>query len=287
MKPKMTSVRVLLVDDFEPIRRLIPTILRTPTFEIIGEASNGLEAVQKATELQPDLILLDIGLPQLNGIEVAKRISEVAPYSKILFVSQETSFEVVEVALSLGGYVSKSCIQTDLLPAIESVQRFIGGGLELGDLTDKGKAQAPNRPMPYHFGFDSTNSILQVHLDGFIGAQDVRNCYQSAVKHVAGLSPRSYIVDVSAVTSTTVSSGAIREIGKLPPVLPPQFSSFIVASRNAAFWLMSMVALVGKVTRPNLHVVRNHAAVWAILGIREPRFKRLPDHVDGQAVSSL
>ena len=110
----MSPIRVLVVDDFEPFRRSIHNILSDYSFQIIGQATDGLEAVQKSADLQPDLILLDIGLPQLNGIEAAKQISKVAPHSKILFVSHETDPGVVEIALGLGaGYVSKSCIQRD------------------------------------------------------------------------------------------------------------------------------------------------------------------------------
>ena len=70
----MTSIRVLVVDDFEPLREAIRSILAArPELEIIGEASDGPEAVQKAVELKPDLILLDLGLPTMNGIEVARR----------------------------------------------------------------------------------------------------------------------------------------------------------------------------------------------------------------------
>jgi DNA-binding NarL/FixJ family response regulator len=76
-----------------------------------------LEAVQKALELQPDLILLDIGLPRLNGIEVARRIRKVSPGSKILFVSQESSADAVQEALGTGarGYVVKTDAGTELL----------------------------------------------------------------------------------------------------------------------------------------------------------------------------
>ena len=84
-----SSIRVLVVDDYEPWRRFLRlTLLVLGKLEVVAEIFDGLEAVQKTQELQPDLILLDIGLPNLNGIEVARRIREVSPKSKILFVSE-------------------------------------------------------------------------------------------------------------------------------------------------------------------------------------------------------
>ena len=103
--------RILVVDDYEPWRRFVSTTLqKQPTLQVIGEAVYGLEAVQKAQQLQPDLILLDIGLPTLNGIEAARRIRELSPKSKILFVSENRSWDIVEEALrtGAGGYVVKS-----------------------------------------------------------------------------------------------------------------------------------------------------------------------------------
>jgi len=117
------SLKVLVVDDFEPFRRIVRSILKQRTeFQIIGEASDGLEAVKFAEELQPDLILLDIGLPNLNGMEVARRAHKLAPHAKILFVSQETSSEVAQEAIRLGalGYVQKTRVQSELLPAIDT-----------------------------------------------------------------------------------------------------------------------------------------------------------------------
>ena len=94
-------------------------------FQIIGEASDGFEAVQKAEELQPDLILLDIGLPNLNGIEAARRISAFAPGCRILFLSENRCPTVVQEALHAGactrGYVMKSYAADDLLAALEAV----------------------------------------------------------------------------------------------------------------------------------------------------------------------
>jgi len=95
-----SSIRVLVVDDYEPWRLYFSTTLgKEQRLQVIGEASDGLEAVLQAQELQPDLILLDIGLPTLNGIEAARRVREVSPESKILFVSQESSADVVREAL--------------------------------------------------------------------------------------------------------------------------------------------------------------------------------------------
>jgi DNA-binding NarL/FixJ family response regulator len=101
---------------------------------IVGEASDGLQAVQKAKELQPDLILLDIGLPTINGIEAACRISRLLPAARVLFVSQNNDPDVITAALNSGakGYVHKGNAATDILPAVEAVlsgNRFLSRGL--------------------------------------------------------------------------------------------------------------------------------------------------------------
>jgi DNA-binding NarL/FixJ family response regulator len=114
----MPSLRVLVVDDFEGFRRFVRSVLqRKPDCQII-EASDGMEAVQEARESQPNLILLDIGLPRLNGIEAARQIRELAPLAKIVFLTQERSPEIVREALILGanGYVHKPRAANDLLP---------------------------------------------------------------------------------------------------------------------------------------------------------------------------
>jgi DNA-binding NarL/FixJ family response regulator len=90
---------------------------------VIGEASDGLEALQMAVELRPDLILLDIGLPSLNGIDVARQMRSLVPESIIIFLTQESSAHVVQLAFSVGarGYVAKSNADSDLLVAVDAV----------------------------------------------------------------------------------------------------------------------------------------------------------------------
>ncbi len=117
-------VRVLVVDDFEPIRQFVcETLGKRPDLQVVGEASDGLEAVQKAVELKPDLILLDIGLPTLSGIEAARQIGKLAPESKIIFLSQESSAHVMQEALRLGAWdcVVKAKAGSGLLAAVETV----------------------------------------------------------------------------------------------------------------------------------------------------------------------
>jgi DNA-binding NarL/FixJ family response regulator len=117
---------VLVVEDHEPYREFVSSILRkSPEFRVISQVADGAEAVQIAENLRPDLILLDIGLPGLNGIEVARRILRRCPDSKILFVSQESSEDVVTEALSTGalGYLLKADAGSELLAAVNSVLR--------------------------------------------------------------------------------------------------------------------------------------------------------------------
>jgi len=136
---KKLLVTVLLVDDFEPFRAVVSLLLREkPQFQIVAEASDGLEAVEKSRQLQPDLILLDISLPKLNGINAAEQIREVAPQSKIIFVTQDNSADTAQKAIALGamGYVVKVKVGSELLKAIDLVlqgKQFIGTGLT-GDL---------------------------------------------------------------------------------------------------------------------------------------------------------
>jgi DNA-binding NarL/FixJ family response regulator len=136
----MLAAKILVVEDYEQFRRFIVSTLRRGANFQIMEASNGLEALQKAEEYLPDLVLLDIGLPGLNGIEVARRLRRLV-LTKIVFVSQESSPEVVGEALALGalGYVHKPRAGSDLRPAVEAVlegKRFVSTGLEVNAASD-------------------------------------------------------------------------------------------------------------------------------------------------------
>jgi DNA-binding NarL/FixJ family response regulator len=123
----------MVVEDFQPFRISVCSKLEErPRLQVVCELSDGLEAVQMAAELKPDLILLDIGLPTLNGIEAARRILELSPDSKIIFSSQETAPDIVQEAMRLGawGYVFKTHAERHLLPAIDaflSGKRFVSG----------------------------------------------------------------------------------------------------------------------------------------------------------------
>jgi DNA-binding NarL/FixJ family response regulator len=119
----MSLIRILLVDDFEPWRRFVRSeIQKAPGLRIVYEASNGTEAVEIAKELKPDLILMDLQLPKLNGIDAARKIRNLVPKSKILFLSQESSSEIVREALGMGtGFVTKADAGDELLPAVNAV----------------------------------------------------------------------------------------------------------------------------------------------------------------------
>ena len=119
-----STLRVLIVDDYEPWRAFILSSLQKWwQLQVVEEASDGQEAVQKSQRLQPDLILLDIGLPTMNGIEAARQIRQQSPNSRILFCSENLSPDVAEEALrtGAGGYLVKSDAGSDLLSAVTAV----------------------------------------------------------------------------------------------------------------------------------------------------------------------
>jgi DNA-binding NarL/FixJ family response regulator len=134
--------RILIVEDYEPFRRFLATELeRRADCRIVGQASDGIDAVQKVKDLQPDMILLDIGLPGLNGIQVAKAASNLAAHAKLLFVSQECGTDMVREALRSGGhaYIHKPYADSDLPAAIEAVlagKRFVSPSLPFRPHTD-------------------------------------------------------------------------------------------------------------------------------------------------------
>ena len=134
--PKVPShISVLLVEDSPAFQAYVARLLDfSQDIEVVARAQDGVQAVRYAQEFKPDLILLDIGLPLLNGIEVAKRVLQFAPDSKIIFLTQESSHEFVEEAFNGGaaGYVLKMRLNSDLWPAIASVRegkQFVSPGL--------------------------------------------------------------------------------------------------------------------------------------------------------------
>jgi DNA-binding NarL/FixJ family response regulator len=144
-------IRVLVVDDFENWRRQVHLLLQArPAWQVIAEASDGSEAVQKAEDLRPDLILLDIGLPKLNGIEAARLIRQRSPSSKIIFLSQNSDLDVVRATVGTGalGYVRKTDAGRELLPAVDAVlggKQFFSSSVKGQQFTDTSAQHAAHR----------------------------------------------------------------------------------------------------------------------------------------------
>jgi DNA-binding NarL/FixJ family response regulator len=118
------QLQILLVDDCKEWRQTLRSILEPiPYYRVIDEAGDALEGIEKAAQLHPDIVLLDIGMPFLNGIEATPRIHRASPNSKVIFVTQEAHRDVKTAALAAGGeeYLLKSRVASELIPAIDSL----------------------------------------------------------------------------------------------------------------------------------------------------------------------
>lgn len=272
-------IKVLSVDDYEDWRRTVRQLLQERSeSQIIYEASDGLEAVQKAGELKPELILLDIGLPKLNGIEAARQIRKLVPESKILILSQERDADVAQEVigrLGVSGYVVKAWAKTELLAAVEAVlqgKQFVSSGLEDRDPLPKGGKS--NRS--FCFEFDFGNRIFRTRFHGQVTDESVRYCYQvweTVASRADANDLRAAIADFSDATAFNVTRDAIRELAALQPADPMvSRPRIIVAPNTAIFVLARMFQMLVKGTRPNVHVVRNRRQAFALLGVTTPRF---------------
>jgi len=119
------GARILVADNLPAFRHFVREVIRKHGgYRVVAEAEDGLTAVQKAEEVNPDIILLDISMPQLNGIQAARRICQMAPSAKILFLTQNLSLELLLEAMRLGasGYLIKSQAARELVPALEAIR---------------------------------------------------------------------------------------------------------------------------------------------------------------------
>jgi DNA-binding NarL/FixJ family response regulator len=169
----LPSIRILITDDSSGWRGEVRLVLQArPEWQIISEASDGLEAVQKAQDLKPEIILLDIGLPRLNGIEAARRIRQLSPSSKILFLSLNNDLDVVSAALSTGafGYVHKTDARRELLPAVDAAlwgKEFVSSSLKGHEFTDTSVEKAPHH---HEVLFYSDDAVFLDSVTGYIAA---------------------------------------------------------------------------------------------------------------------
>jgi DNA-binding NarL/FixJ family response regulator len=152
----MKTVRILIADDHDLMRRGVRTLLEPhPGWEICGEATTGREAVTKAEQLKPNIVILDISMPDLNGVDAAKRIKKVSPDTEVLIFSAHYSDQLIREILEAGvrGYIVKSDSDRDLVIAVESLAKkkpfFTSRATEvmLTSFSDGGPKQDPSEPL--------------------------------------------------------------------------------------------------------------------------------------------
>jgi CheY-like chemotaxis protein len=232
------------------------------------------------------VIVLDIGLPNLNGIEAAKRIREQAPESRILFMSQECDTDFVKETLNLGiyGYVAKLSAGRELLTGVKAVfrkERFISRVLASAVLNE-----GMRNVNGFHFEYNRENKIFDGKFHNAVTDESVATYYQLAAVQVAGADFRGGITDFSEGASSDVTPQAIRDLAALPPADPVKLRPrIVVAPNDQMFDLARLFQTLGRATRPNLHVVRHLREAYALLQVTPLEFEliepgRLLDEFD-------
>jgi DNA-binding NarL/FixJ family response regulator len=251
-------LRILIVDDFEKFRRYLCSALEQDRrFEIAGQACDGMEAVQKASELQPDLVLLDVGLPKLNGVQAAKQLRKVAPLAKVLLISQEFSFDVVKAALRSGalGYIQKLNVARELLPGIEAVlegRYFVRGTVKEKFLETNGGS-----PVRHELRLYSHDALLVEGFADFAAAELVAGkatIVAATESHRAGilegLRARSVDVDDAIARGMLIPLDAAETLSKFMSndmLDPDHFFEFMDTLIGAATRVAPRVSVCGEI----------------------------------------
>ncbi len=261
----MRPTRILVVDDFADWRRYALEKLRgKQDWQVVGVASDGLEGVQKAKELQPDVILLDIGMPELNGIAAARQIRKVAPKSKILFVTQEQDADVAREALSAGGhgYVVKSDAEGELFAAVEAVllgKTFVSPRL--------GEHVAENS-MAAYFRIDKERRLVMTTATGVLTFADGL-AHQDRLMTDPDFDPSfSQLMDLTHVTKIELGSEDVRRLAE-KSVFAPDARRAILVNCDVVFGLaQKFVAFRESLGEKGLRVFRSvdEALSWVLVG---------------------
>ena len=252
--------RVLVVEDHEWWRRYICAELeQSRQWEIVAAVSDGIEAVQKARDLKPDLILLDVGLPGLSGPQAGRRILAHDPDSRILFLTEQQSLDVAQVALGIGarGFIVKSDAGRDLLPAMQAVadgERFISVKMAGRGFGTNGDGQFERDSRCHEAGFYADESSL---LDGYATFVESALDAGNGLLMVFTRSRRDRL-HLRLKTRGIDLDRTITEGRALWRDVPPALSSFIVDGRvdEAQFWSAASAIIVEAAKGSKLSVPR-------------------------------
>ena len=261
----MRPTRILVVDDFADWRRYVLEKLgENQRLQVVGVACDGLEGVQRVKELQPDLILLDIGMPKLNGIAAARQIRKVALKCKILFVTQELDADVAREALSAGGhgYVVKSDAEGELFAAVEAVllgKTFVSP--RLGE-------HAAENSMAAYFRIDKERKLVMTTAAGVFTFVDGL-AHQDRLMTDPDFDPSfSQLMDLTHVTKIEMGSEDVSRLAQRS-VFAPDARRAILVNCDVVFGLaQKFVAFRESLGEKGLRVFRSidEALSWVLAG---------------------